>query len=227
MDHDADMADSLTIAVAALQQAATGMVASGELRILGKVPEEASSAAAAMHDQHQELCQHISALQQCLLPCSSSIVSSIVAYLEHTTADRVLFIRLDESGELSKQCKGFAHALSSAQDGYEALGSELLGLQQTLDKTHKKVWRPLRLLFNQVTHNACIAGGHFTRSATCPWVQRMQQHAPADAWVESAGGPVTMQMEPCMSHSMLHESLSCIRDVALPCEAWWLGYCMP
>jgi uncharacterized protein involved in exopolysaccharide biosynthesis len=137
------VATKLNAAAVNVQRAATCLAATNaslcELRISGKVPAQAHSACERLRSGHAAVRHHVSALQQHLLPCSAQIVRSTMACLQMLSADPHRLKVLVQSGRLSQQCRAFADALTCAQEGYEALGSDLLQLQKTLSNAERKV----------------------------------------------------------------------------------------
>jgi hypothetical protein len=158
------VATKLNAAAANVQRAATCLAATKaslcELRITGKVPDQAHSACEALRSGHAAVRHHVSALQQQLLPCSAQIVGSTVAYLEMLLDDPRRLMALVQSGRLSQQCKLFADALSCAQEGYEALGSDLLEVQKTLRNAKRKVSSSYRHSSTYTSTNSSMLRSH-------------------------------------------------------------------
>jgi phage shock protein A len=113
--------------------------AADDLSLSGKVPKKAFHAFATAQEGRVAVAEHITALQQALLPTSTAIVTAAVAYLQHVAQDSDAFAALAKSGQLSKQCTLIANALQCAQQGYEALGTDMLELQRALQQAKKKV----------------------------------------------------------------------------------------
>lgn len=153
-----NVATGMTDASNRVHQAYASLIAHQDPKIAGKVPAQALSAFGTMQRNRAVVSQHVTALQQCLLPCSADIISSATAFLQLVMKDRSLMCKLVQSEQLSQLCSNIASALSSAQEGYEALGSDLLELQYTLTRAEHKVRSLIRhcsTLINTQERYAC------------------------------------------------------------------------
>lgn len=134
-----DVVVQLNSAASTLRQVIDDMDTADDLCFSGKVPDKAYRAYSTAHDNFEAVRQHIINLQQCLLPSSTDIVASAVAYLQLVAQDDDMFVSIAQSGQLSEQCLQIVKALECAQQGYEALGVDLPELRCDLQHTERKV----------------------------------------------------------------------------------------
>ncbi|WIA32158.1 hypothetical protein OEZ86_003007 [Tetradesmus obliquus] len=132
-----------------------------DLCFSGKVPDKAYRAYSTAHDNFEAVRQHIINLQQCLLPSSTDIVASAVAYLQLVAQDDDMFVSIAQSGQLTIFV-GAAAGVLAAAEAEESADDARLRAEQQLSRTEDiaaycdATQKQLQQAIDVVTATSCV-----------------------------------------------------------------------